>query len=55
MTRNRREILTATALLAAIAGATLAQVFDRPAPHPSPPPVHASLMPARPPEALHPG
>ena len=55
MTRNRREILTATALLAAIAGATLAQVFDRPASQPSPPPVHASLLPAQPPEVLPPG
>jgi hypothetical protein len=50
MTRTRRETLTATALLAAIAGATLAQVLDRPSPQPSPPPVHAYyLMPVTPP------
>ena len=49
MTRTRREALTATALLAAIAGATLAQVLDRPSPQPSPP-VHAYyLMPVTPP------
>ena len=54
MTTKRREALTATALLAAIAGATLAQVVDRPSPQPSPP-VHAYLMPARAPDAHHPG
>ena len=48
MTRNRRETLTATALLAAIAGATLAQVLDRPAPQPSPPPAHVYLCPREP-------
>jgi hypothetical protein len=47
MARNRRETLIATALLAAIAGATLVQVLDRPSPQPSPP-VHANLMPAMP-------
>jgi hypothetical protein len=52
MTRNRRETLTATALLAAIAGATLAQVLDRPAPQPSPPPAHVYLMPLQAPEVL---
>jgi hypothetical protein len=58
MTRNRRETLTATALLAAIAGATLVQVLDRPASQPSPPPAppaHANLMPVRVPGVLHPG
>ena len=55
MTRNRRETLTATALLAAIAGATLAQVLDRPTPQPSPPPAHVYLLPARAPEVRHPG
>ena len=35
MTTKRREALTATALLAAIAGATLTQVLDRPSPQPS--------------------
>lgn len=52
MTRKRREALTATALLAAIAGATLAQVLDRPSPQASPP-AHAYLMPAHPLQALH--
>jgi hypothetical protein len=47
MTMTRRETLTATALLAAIAGATLAQVLGTPSPQPSPP-VHAQLMPAVP-------
>ena len=47
MIKNRRETLTATALVAAIAGAALAQVLDRPSPQPSPP-VHAYLMPAAP-------
>jgi hypothetical protein len=55
MTRNRRETLIATALLAAIAGATLVQVLDRPASQPSPPPAHANLMPVRVPGVLHPG
>jgi hypothetical protein len=51
MTRNRREALIATALVAAIAGATLAQALDRPSPQPSPP-VHAVyLMPVMPPLA----
>ena len=50
MTRTRRETLTVTALLAAIAGATFAQVLDRPSPRPSPP-VHAYLMPALPSQA----
>jgi hypothetical protein len=51
MTRTRREALIATALLAAIAGATLAQVLDWPSPQPSPP-VHAYyLMPVTPPLA----
>jgi hypothetical protein len=45
MTRNRRETLIVTALLAAIAGATFAQVLDHAPPRPSPPPVHAQLMP----------
>jgi hypothetical protein len=54
MTRKRREALTATALLAAIAGATFAQVLDRPSPQPSPP-VRASLMPAHAPQAHRPG
>jgi len=54
MTSRRREALTATALLAAIAGATFAQVVDRPPPQPSPP-VHAYLMPVHAPEARHPG
>jgi Spy/CpxP family protein refolding chaperone len=54
MTRKRRETLTATALVAAIAGATFAQVLDRPSPHPSPP-AHADLMPVRAPEAHHHG
>jgi hypothetical protein len=53
MITKRREALTATALLAAIAGATLAQVLDRPTPQPSPP-VHAYLMPVQAPQA-HPG
>jgi hypothetical protein len=47
MIKNHRETLTATALVAAIAGAALAQVLDRPSPQPSPP-VHAYLMPAQP-------
>ena len=55
MTRNRRETLTATALLGAIAGATLAQVLDRPTPQPSPPPAHVYFLPARAPEVRHPG
>jgi hypothetical protein len=46
MTKNCRETLTVTALVAAIGGATVAQVLDRPSPQPSPPPVHAYLMPA---------
>jgi hypothetical protein len=50
MTRTRRETLAATALVAAIAGATAAQVLDRPSPQPSPP-VHAQLMPAVPSQA----
>jgi hypothetical protein len=50
MIRNRRETLTATALVAAIAGAALAQVLDWPSPQPSPP-VHAYLMPAAPAQA----
>jgi hypothetical protein len=54
MTSRRREALTATALLAAIAGATFAQVVDRPSPQPSSP-VHAYLMPVHAPEARHPG
>jgi hypothetical protein len=54
MTTKRREALTATALLAAIAGATLAQVLERASPQPSSP-AHAYLMPARAPEAHHPG
>lgn len=52
MARNRRETLTVTALLAAITGATFAQVIDRPSPQPSPP-AHAQLMPVRAPEAHH--
>ena len=50
MIKNHRETLTATALVAAIAGAALAQVLDRPSPQPSPP-VHAYLMPALPSQA----
>jgi len=53
MTRKPREALAATALLAAIAGATLAQVLDRPSPQPSSP-VHAYLIPVHAPGVLHP-
>ncbi|HEX3390528.1 MAG TPA: hypothetical protein VHT94_15935 [Streptosporangiaceae bacterium] len=45
MTRERREALAATALLAAIAGAVAAQVLTAPSPDPAP--VHAYLMPAK--------
>jgi hypothetical protein len=55
MTSNRRETLIVTALLAAIAGATFAQALDQAPPRPSPPPVHAQLMPLRAPEAHRPG
>ena len=54
MTRTRRETLTATALVAAIVGASFAQALDRPSPQPSPP-VRAYLMPVHAPQAHHPG